>query len=147
MKIQESVTAVDQERTSARLNQACIVCGSANPRGLQLNFKEQQAGTICAEWTTTDDWESFQGTIHGGIIATVLDEAMSKAVIAREWEALTVDMRVRFRVRVSPGQRLRVCGWVIDRQRRKILAEAVLTTVTGTECAHAWATFLPPHND
>jgi acyl-coenzyme A thioesterase PaaI-like protein len=132
------------ERGSARLNASCIVCGSANAKGLQLNFYERPQGTICADWTPTSDWQSFQGTIHGGIISTVLDEAMSKVIIAQQWEALTVDLRVRFRSRISPGDQLRVRAWLLAKQRRKILVEATLTTIPGKECAHAWGTFLIP---
>jgi Thioesterase superfamily len=130
-------------RKRVRLNPACVVCGSTNPKGLRIRFY-RRSDAICADWTPNSDWESFLGTIHGGIISTVLDEAMSKAVIARDWEALTADLRVRFRGRVSPGERLHIRGWVVDRRRRKILTEATLTTPTGEERAHAWATFLVP---
>jgi acyl-coenzyme A thioesterase PaaI-like protein len=80
--------------------------------------------------------------IHGGIITTVLDEAMSKAIIAREREALTAELRVRFRRQVSPGVALRIRGWVVETRKRRILAEAALTSETGNEYAHAWAAFL-----
>jgi hypothetical protein len=141
----QELLAIEKSRDRARLNPACIVCGSTNPKGLRIRF-QQCSDAICADWTPTGDWESFQGTIHGGIITTVLDEAMSKAIIARQWEALTVDLRVRFRGRVSPGEGLHVRGWVIGKQRRKILTEATLTTTAGEERAHAWATFLVPPN-
>jgi hypothetical protein len=108
----------------------------AHERGLTL------AGRI--RYDRGGDWESFQGTIHGGIVTTVLDEAMSKAIIAREWEAPTAELRVRFRGRVSPGERLHIQGWVIEKQRRRILTEATITTTAGEERAHAWATFLVP---
>ena len=130
-------------RRYAQLNPNCVVCGAHNPKGLQIEFQDGPNG-VEAHWVPTEDWESFQGTVHGGIITTVLDEAMSKAVIARNWEALTVDLRVRFRDRVSPGEELRVRGWVVEKQRRRILTEATLVTGTGVERVHAWATFLVP---
>ncbi len=42
--------------------------------------------------------------MHGGIISTVLDEAMSKAVAAMNYEALTGELRVRFRHHVTAGE-------------------------------------------
>ncbi len=69
---------------------------------------------------------------------------MSQAIIAREWEALTVELRVRFRARVSPGDRLHVRGWIVEKKGRKILTEATLKTHGDVERAHAWATFLIP---
>ena len=132
-----------QRREVARRNAACVVCGTQNPTGLQLRFRSSLDGAS-APWIPTTGWESFEGIVHGGIIGTVLDEAMSQAIIAHGWEALTVELTVRFRGRVAPGDRLRVRGWVVDRRRKRIRAEAALTNDTGTERAHAWATFLVP---
>ena len=130
-------------RRHARLNPNCVVCGVHNPGGLRLTFQEGLDG-VHAGWVPTEGWESFQGTVHGGIITAVLDEAMSKAVIACNWEALTVDLRVRFRGRVAPGENLRVHGWVVEKQHRRILTEATLINGSGAEQAHAWAKFLVP---
>ncbi len=123
-------------------NPACVVCGPENPRGLRLRFHPLDDGAVGADWTPTADWEGFKGVIHGGIVSTVLDEAMSHAVSARGWPALTCELRVRLRRHVEPGLALQVRAWVVERRRRKILTEAVLTTPGGEEHAHAWATFL-----
>lgn len=140
---QDDIAASPVYRGHARLNPNCVVCGVHNAKGLQLEFQQdrEQLG-VGATWVPTTEWESFQGTVHGGIITTVLDEAMSKAVIAQNWEALTVDLRVRFRDRVAPGERLQVRGWVVEKHRRRILTEATLVNESGAERAHAWATFL-----
>jgi len=132
-----------RSRRHAPLNPNCVVCGADNQKGLQLEFQGGPNG-VDAVWVPTEEWESFRGTVHGGIITAVLDEAMSKAVIARNWEALTVDLRVRFRGRVSPGEELRVHGWVVEKRKRRVLTEAILVTGTGVERAHAWAAFLVP---
>ena len=129
------------EASRARLNPACVVCGTQNPKGLHIEFVHDSDG-VRANWTPSEGWESFPGIIHGGVITAVLDEAMSKAIIARDWQALTAELRVRFHGRVSPGDTLQVRGWTKDRRKRRIRAEAVLTTEKGQELAHAWATFL-----
>jgi acyl-coenzyme A thioesterase PaaI-like protein len=67
---------------------------------------------------------------------------MSQALIALGWEAFTAELRVRFRRQVTPGDSLAVTGWVTQRQKRRILAEAALKDAGGLERAHAWATFL-----
>lgn len=135
------VQSANTGRRQALLNSACVVCGVENPTGLHLSFR-CSPDEVTAEWTPTDAWESFHGVIHGGIITTVLDEAMSKAIIAQHCEALTAELRVRLRSQVSPGDTLRIRGWVVEKRKRRILAEAVLTTATGEEYAHAWAIFL-----
>ncbi len=125
----------------AQLNPRCVVCGAQNPKGLHIRFAQDENG-VMAKWQPTEDWQSFRGVVHGGIITTVLDEAMSKAIISRAWQALTAELAVRFRRRVSPGDTLRVRGWITDQHKRRIRTEATLTTERGEELAHAWATFL-----
>ena len=120
----------------------CFVCGSDNPGGLQLRYEHGVDGTVNATWTPTNMCEGFRGIVHGGIVSTVLDEAMSKAVFATKCQALTCELRVRFRHHVIVGEALRIRGWVVARQKRKITAEASLCTLDGKERAQAWATFL-----
>ncbi|MCC7175753.1 MAG: PaaI family thioesterase [Bryobacterales bacterium] len=119
----------------------CFACGEDNPHGLRIHYRRDGSGAFTAVWRPTSGWEGFRGIVHGGIVSTVLDEAMSKAVAAL-CEALTAELRVRFRRRVESGSAMFVRGWVTRRHKRRIQAEATLTSAEGTEHAHAWAVFL-----
>lgn len=79
------------------------------------------------------------------MVSTVLDESMSKAVAATGVEALTAELRVRFRRHMNSGEIFSLRGWIVKRNRRLIETEASLTAPDGTECAHAWARFLTLH--
>ena len=70
---------------------------------------------------------------------------MSQSIISEGYTALTAEMRVRFRKKVSVNDDLSVRGWVVRVQKRKIVAEGSLTSADGVEKAHAWATFLAAH--
>jgi acyl-coenzyme A thioesterase PaaI-like protein len=126
----------------ARTQNGCVVCGQENPSGLQIRYVREPDGAFTAEWRPTKNWEGFEGIVHGGIISTVLDEAMSKAVAAMNYEALTGELRIRFRHHVAAGEDLRVRGWVVGKVKRLITAEAALTAADGSERAHGWARFL-----
>jgi acyl-coenzyme A thioesterase PaaI-like protein len=126
----------------ARIQPACFVCGQDNGRGLRIRFECDGRGETTASWTPEPAFEGFEGIVHGGVVSTVLDEAMSKAVAASGAEALTAELRVRFRRHVATGESYRVRGWVVRRARRLIETEAFLTAADGTEHAHAWARFL-----
>lgn len=126
----------------ARAQSGCVVCGQENTHGLHIRYVRERDGAITAEWRPTNHWEGFEGIVHGGIISTVLDEAMSKAVAAMNYEALTGELRVRFRHHVAAGEDLRIRGWVVEKAKRLIAAEATLTGADGSERAHAWARFL-----
>jgi acyl-coenzyme A thioesterase PaaI-like protein len=131
------------EPLCARPQRVCVVCGPDHPHGLRLRYDTAPDGSANAIWTPTGDWQGFQGIIHGGIIGTVLDEAMAKAVTAAGYEALTGELRVRFRHHVRPGEELGVRGWIVERTKRLVRAEAALNGPDGSERAHAWSVFLP----
>ncbi|HYG98325.1 MAG TPA: PaaI family thioesterase [Terriglobales bacterium] len=125
-----------------KLETTCIACGRDNPNGLQLRFSITDDGVAVAPWVPRKGWEGFENVIHGGVVTTVLDESMAKAIVATNDQGLTVEMKVRFRHSVHPGENLNVRGWIVQRQRRLVRAEASLSDRDGTERAHAWATFM-----
>ncbi len=133
----------------ARPQSRCIVCGPDHPHGLRIQFDIGPEGDAGAEWVPTSEWEGFEGIIHGGLVSTVLDEAMAKAVASTQDDALTGEIRVRFRTQVEPGKRYQIRGWIAGRRKRLLNTEAALTTLAGEECAHAWAVFvvLPQKRD
>src|ERR1017187_5006910 len=127
-----------------RSRSVCFVCGPDQPHGLKLKFTSAQTGTSETEWTPTSQWQGFEGIVHGGIVSTVLDEAMSKALASTQTLPLTAELRVRFRPHVETAQTYVLRGWITERRKRMINAEAALTTPAGAECAHAWGTFAEP---
>lgn len=67
---------------------------------------------------------------------------MSKAILSGGGEAFTAHLRVRFRNKICVGDSVFVSGWVVSVEKRKILAEASLTSADGQERAHSWGVFL-----
>jgi acyl-coenzyme A thioesterase PaaI-like protein len=123
------------------LNPECFVCGDQNPNGMHLAFQDGDRRAF-ARWATDGAWQSYKGIVHGGIISSVLDEAMSKAIISSGTEAFTAELRIRFRKKVCVGDVVLVNGWVVSAEKRRILAEASLTSEDAEERAHAWGVFL-----
>ena len=127
---------------AVRPQNRCFACGPDHPHGLHLEFSAAPAGGVTAEWVPQSDYEGWEGIIHGGIVSTVLDESMAKAVAALPCHALTAELRIRLRRHVAPGERLRIRGWVNAQKKRLIETEASLTDLDGNERAHAWASFV-----
>jgi acyl-coenzyme A thioesterase PaaI-like protein len=140
--LQNQVGSEPETPIRARSQSSCFACGSGNPRGLHLNFQSNETGEMVADWIPDSDLEGFQGIVHGGIVSTVLDEAMSKAVAASGAKAVTAELRVRFRLHVPSGKAIHIRGWIDSHSKRMTKTEAVLTSSDGSELAHAWATFL-----
>jgi uncharacterized protein (TIGR00369 family) len=127
---------------AVQFQRTCFACGRDNPHGLQLEFRVDPDGAASASWVPESKWEGLRGIVHGGIVTTLLDEAMAKAVAATGYKTMTADLRVRFRRYAKTGDVLQVRGWIVRHRRRLIEAEATIVTHDGSEHAHAWATFL-----
>jgi uncharacterized protein (TIGR00369 family) len=120
----------------------CFACGKENAIGLQLEFERRAGGEARAVWTPAGLHEGWPGIVHGGLLSTVLDEAMSHAVLATGLKAMTAELRVRFREPAPSGRALTVQARVIQRAKRLVEAEASITGEEGQEYAHGWGRFL-----
>lgn len=80
---------------------ACFGCGTHNPHGLKLHFEEMEGG-VCAEVLLGPRWQSWPGRVHGGVVASVLDEALAWAVqLATGKRVVTTTLKIRY---VAPVQ-------------------------------------------
>ena len=123
-----------------RSDHECFGCGDDNPCGLHLRFAETGDG-VSAAFTPFAMHQGFQGVIHGGIVSTVLDEAMAWAVSRAGTWAVTGELRVRFRAPLRVGEATTVTGRVTGGRGRTITAlgevirdadRAIIATATAT---------------
>lgn len=127
-----------------RRQNGCFVCGRDNPRGLHIGFRETGDGEVEADWTPPVTVEGYEGYVHGGVVAAVLDEAMSKAVAAASATALTAHLEVRYRHPARTGERYRIEGSVTRRDKRRLFVRARLVDTQGQARAEAKACFVRP---
>ncbi len=83
----------------------CFVCGQDNPIGLRLRFVRDGDG-VRAEYTPSDLHVGYEGLVHGGILAALIDDALANVWFTRGAEAVTAKIEVRFRQEARPGERL-----------------------------------------
>jgi acyl-coenzyme A thioesterase PaaI-like protein len=55
-------------------SKTCFICGRENPVGLKLDFFTLSPGKVRSDLTIPAHYEGYPGTVHGGIIAAILDE-------------------------------------------------------------------------
>jgi uncharacterized protein (TIGR00369 family) len=120
----------------------CFGCGEANDNGLQLEFLLAPDGTVVCPATIPDRFEGHPGYLHGGIIATLLDESMSKAVRARGLTAMTRHLEIDFRRPVPSSAPIRMEGRVVRDEGRKHWAEATIFGTDGHLLAHGKGLFI-----
>lgn len=97
----------------------CFGCGPANAGGLHLEFLLAEDGTVVCRPTISDRFEGPPGYLHGGILATLLDEAMSKSVRARGVTAMTRQMEINYLRPVPSGAQLLMEGRLVRSEGRK----------------------------
>lgn len=94
----------------------CFACGATNPIGMRLEI-ELGEGEARTTWTVGPDFVGWSDKVHGGIVATLLDEVMAWASSDDAW-AVTAEMSIRYRSPAAPGERLSAVGRVVGRKRR-----------------------------
>jgi len=120
----------------------CFGCGPANAGGLHLEFLLSEDGRVVCLPAIPDHFEGPAGYLHGGIIATLLDEAMSKSVRARGLTAMTRQMEINYLRPVHSGAPLRVEGCLIRSEGRKHWSEARIIDARGHTLADAKGLFI-----
>ena len=123
----------------------CLVCGRDNPVGLRLTLSvDDSTGEVSAPYTAREEHIGFRDTLHGGMIATVLDETMAWAAI---WQAkrfcLCGELTTRFRKPAVPGRDLLVRARVTLARPRMIVAGGELIDEGGEVLASATAKYVP----
>jgi acyl-coenzyme A thioesterase PaaI-like protein len=114
----------------------CFVCGRENPSGLHLEFVEDD-GQVTTSFTPGEEYQGFPGILHGGIISTLLDETIGRALLGLNLWAVTARMEVDFRAPVPIGQPLTVSGRIVEFGKRKFKGLGELKLQDGTVAAEA----------
>jgi uncharacterized protein (TIGR00369 family) len=119
-----TVTAENLTPLAHAAQNRCFGCGQANPTGLHLEFLLAEDSSVVCLALVPDTFEGPQGYLHGGIIATLLDETMSKSVRARGFTAMTRHMEVDYQRPVPSSTPIRLEGHVTRNEGRKHWTEA-----------------------
>ena len=120
----------------------CFGCGPANAGGLHLEFLLAEDGRVVCLPTIPDSFEGPAGYLHGGIIATLLDEAMSKSVRAQGLTAMTRQIEINYLRPVPSGAPIRVEGRLVRSEGRKHWSEARIVDTRGHTLADAKGLFI-----
>ena len=121
----------------------CFVCGAHNAHGLGLRFR-REGDEVRADYTPAAHHAGFRGIVHGGILATVLDEAMFWAAASTTKRfCLAAELNVRFIDKVTVGQKM-LCVARLTSDRKRIWESAAeLRDETGKVCVRATCKQIP----
>ena len=121
----------------------CFGCGGANTRGMQLTFEQDDdAKRIRGRFRISADYQGGVGFVHGGIVATLLDEVMAKVSRFREDHAMTAELTVEYLKPVPVDRDVTIEGWEVERNGRSLRREGEIRDASGTILARGRGRFV-----
>lgn len=119
-------------------NSYCFGCGPSNEHGLKMQFYSD--GTSVFSWfTVPEHYCGWKNLVHGGVISTLLDEIMGRAMfyLLRNL-GMTRKISIDFLKPVVIGTEIKVQGRILEvKNTREAMIEGILSNVNGEVCAKA----------
>ena len=157
-------SATDRKIDNAQyISRMCLVCGAANPFGLQARFyelapdaAEEARGDAAAAhrdaaglellglFTPREEHQSYPGRLHGGISSAILDETIGRAIrIAHpdEW-GVTAEFTIRYRRPVPLDEEIRCVARITRDTRRLFEGSGEIVLADGSVAVEATGKYL-----
>jgi len=130
---------LDEELTD---DKRCFACGSENPIGLRMTYAIDGDGTARSRVVLSADMQGWRGIAHGGIVMTMIDDAMAYAVDAAGHRGVSASMNTRFRKPVPIGMPVVVSARVTSTRMRVLNVEAAVCDEGGDVLVRAEGMFV-----
>lgn len=105
-------------------HERCFACSPVEKGGLGIEFSLNGEGVLRGRWVAEERFQSYDGILHGGIIAALLDAAMTHCLLMQGISALTGRLSVRYHTSVRIGATLDVEAKVSRRVGRLFIVDA-----------------------
>jgi acyl-coenzyme A thioesterase PaaI-like protein len=125
------------------LHSNCFACGSNNGMGLRLKFYSHEDGTVSADFLADSKYEGYPGIIHGGIIATLLDSAMTHCLLSRDIPGLTGRLSIKYSSPIRTGTVVKLEAEIVDQFYEMFILKGK-ASVDGKKVASAEAKYVDP---
>ncbi len=126
-----------------RCHRACFACRSREEGGLGLEFRASPDGSVSSRFSCPSRYQGYAGRLHGGIVAVLLDAAMTHALFAFGIEAVTARLEIRYSRPVATEVEALLEARLLRRRRRLFVLEAAIVQ-DGATRAMAEGRFLIP---
>ena len=122
---------------------SCFVCGVENPVGLRVHSRVEADGRVVVDYTPREADCGYRGIVHGGIVKTLLDEAMTwAALLESDRLCVAAELTTRLLKPAAPGVPLRVEARVTA-AGRILKVEGAAIDAAGGVAARATGKYMP----
>ena len=125
----------------------CFACGPQNPHGLRLRDFQFDGTYYSVEWRPSRSYQGWAGIVHGGIVATLLDEVMTRLLWEQGHTVATAEMCIKYHRAAPLDTELIARAWLTKSKRRFLQTAAELLLPDGSVVASAEAKFLIPRDE
>ena len=133
----------DTIRLQPNPSNKCFGCGGDNAGGMKLTFEQDNVNRkIVGRFVLGERYQGGGGFAHGGIIATLLDEAMGKVCRFREVRAVTAELAVEYLKPVDVMSEIEVEGRETELKGRNIFVTGEIRDTAGAVLARSRARFV-----
>ncbi len=112
------------DATQQAVHSQCVVCGRGQQCSLGLCFQSHEDGSVEADFACPEQFQGYEGILHGGVVSSLLDGAMTNCLFAHGIVAVTAEMTVRFRHPIALNTPLTVSARITRRQAPLYVLEA-----------------------
>ncbi|MCD8372626.1 MAG: PaaI family thioesterase [Clostridia bacterium] len=124
----------------------CAVCGLDNVYGLRAPFYTMEDGSVVTLFTYRPEHQSYPGRVHGGLIASMLDELGLRGLWAKEgaeisW-GVTTSIEVKYRKPVPYNEQLIGRGVVIKDTPHFFTVHSTISSKEGALLAEGTVNYL-----
>jgi len=132
---------VQLEAIRCREHERCIICGRDNGKGLHVQFRACEDGSVSSLFSCSSILQGYGGHLHGGEITSLLDGAMTNCLFAQGKKALTGELNVRFLHPVDTNSDVNIRAWITASRSSMHKLEATMVQ-NGRLVAKAKAKFM-----
>lgn len=100
------------KRVSHGAHPNCIVCSPDHQFGLHLEFTLLEDGSVQATFDCGEAFQGYPGLLHGGVISSLLDGAMTNCLFAHGRQGITGELKICFRHPVVIDRTAIVRAWI-----------------------------------
>ncbi len=116
----------------------CFACGQKNPIGLKLAFRFEGDDYV-TDFEVKPEYQGWAGIVHGGLLATALDETMARLLWEKDLNAITGRLTVRYHKPLPIGEKVRIRARITKQRSPVIETTAEAVTSEGAVVAEATA--------
>lgn len=131
---------VIKKQTNSKM---CVVCGIDNKFGINAPFYEMEDKTVVSIFKYNENQQSYPGRVHGGLISSMIDEIIGRAIWIYEpltW-GVTIELNIRYRKPVPYDKELKAVGMITKNTKRTFEGNGYIYDLDGNLLAEGTAIY------